>query len=156
MQYPVGLLSPRRGFHLERFWFATASAPIQPQVYHEARGTFLLLPGEKAGMRADNPTNFLNQIANSRRLISLSRALASFLVRRGNLPPSWMKLLWRVIFSLSSSTSMAVTAFSLARIFSSPTASSISTGDGSGPKRSRSSFCNASSAGLSVACASLR
>jgi hypothetical protein len=31
------------------------------------------------------------QIASNSRLISLSRALASFLVRRGNLPPSVMK-----------------------------------------------------------------
>ena len=49
-----------------------------------------------------------------------------------------------------------VTLFSLARIFSSPTASSNSTAGGMGPKRSRSSFCSDSKAGLSVACASFR
>ena len=86
----------------------------------------------------------------------LQPRLGFFFVRRGNLPPSVMKSPWRVSISLSSFTSMAVTDFSLARIFSSPTASSNSTGGGSGPKRSRNSFCKASSAGLSVACASLR
>ena len=59
--------------------------------------------------------------ASSSRLISFSRALASFFVRRGNFPPSVMKSPWRVSINLSSSTSMAVTAFSLARIFSSAT-----------------------------------
>ena len=96
------------------------------------------------------------QSASNNRLISFNRAFAPFFVRRGNLPPSVMKSPWRVSINLSSFTSMAVTDLSLARIFNSAICSNNSTGGGSGPNRSRNSFCKASSAALSVACASLR
>jgi len=64
------------------------------------------------------------QIASNSFLISFNRAFASFLVSRGNFPPSVMKSPWRVSISLSSLTSIIVTAFSLARILSSATCSS--------------------------------
>jgi hypothetical protein len=38
--------------------FAKTLAPIQPQIDGETQGAFLLLPGEKAGMRAGVQTDF--------------------------------------------------------------------------------------------------